>query len=318
MPSAYGFRSFDDEMKERFGRKIYRLSLDGGMTCPNRDGTLGTRGCIFCSETGSGEFSAPAQIGIDDQIEAAKLRVQQKAKNCGYMAYFQNYTNTYAPVEKLRALFSAVLAKPEIVALAIATRPDCLNEEKIALLAELAQQKPIWVELGLQTIHPSTADYIRRRCPLAVFDEMIFALRRAGIHVVLHMIIGLPGETREMILETASYIARSGADGVKFHLLYVLKGTDLAVDYLAGRFQTLELDAYIDILEACVRMIPPEMTIHRLTGDGPKSTLLAPLWSADKKHVLNEIHRRFRRDCVQQGSDSNPHIGKLIQGIDGT
>ena len=173
MPSEYGFRSFDDEMKERFGRKIYRLSLDGGMTCPNRDGTLGTGGCIFCSESGSGEFSTPFQQEMDSQIEAAKWRVRQKIRNCGYMAYFQNHTNTYAPAEKLRALFSAVLAKPEIVALAIATRPDCLDDEKIALLAELAQWKPIWVEFGLQTIHPSTAQYIRRRCPLSIFDRCV-------------------------------------------------------------------------------------------------------------------------------------------------
>ena len=303
MPAEYGFRSFDDDMKARFGKKIYRLSLDGGMTCPNRDGTLGTGGCIFCSGSGSGEFSAGPQGSVSEQIERAKALVRRKANSCGYMAYFQNFTNTYAPVEKLRTLFDAVLDCEDVYALSVATRPDCLEPEKLDLLAEMASRKPVWVELGLQTVHNSTAEYIRRRCPLSAFNAAVPVLRGAGIHVVLHMIIGLPGETPEMMLQTADYIADSGADGIKFHLLHVLRGTDLAADYLAGRFQTLELDAYIDLLEACIRRIPPEVTVHRLTGDGAKSALIAPLWSADKKRVLNEIHRRFRLDGVRQGTD---------------
>ena len=303
MPDEYGFRSFDDEMKARFGHKIYRLALDGGMTCPNRDGTLGTGGCIFCSPSGSGEFSARACGSVAGQIETAKALVRSKVKACGYMAYFQNYTNTYAPVETLRRLFTDALACDEVEALAVATRPDCLDAEKLRLFAELAAHSPVWVELGLQTIHDRTAEYIRRRCPRAAFDAAVPALRKAGVQVVLHMILGLPGETPEMMLETARYIAHSGAQGVKFHLLHVLHGTDLAADYAAGKFRTLELDAYIDILEACIRVLPPEMTVHRLTGDGAKRALIAPLWSADKKRVLNELHRRFRLDGLRQGAD---------------
>ena len=290
-------------MRERFGGKVYKLALDGGMTCPNRDGTLGTRGCIFCSEVGAGEFASPACTHVAEQLAHAKQRVAHKNKGGQYIAYFQSFTNTYAPAEVLRPLFAAAIRQPEVCALSIATRPDCLPPEILSLLAELRAEKPVWVELGLQTIHASTAAYIRRGYPLSVYDEAVRALHARGISVITHQILGLTGETPEMMVETARYIGCSGAEGIKLHLLHVLTGTDLAADYAAGAFETLSLDAYITLLEACLRVLPREMVIHRLTGDGAKRDLLAPGWSGDKKRVINEIRRRFLADDLEQGSD---------------
>ena len=295
------YRSLNDEMREKFGGKVYKLALEGGFTCPNRDGTLGSRGCIFCLG-GSGDFAEKPCDSVAEQIEKAKARVAHK-NPCGkYIAYFQSYTNTYGPVSRLRELFTEAVGHPDICALSIGTRPDCLSDEVIKLLKELNSQKPVWVELGLQTIHPKTAEYIRRGYPLEVFDSAVERLKAAGIYVIVHMIIGLPGETPEMVAETAEYIGKSGADGIKLQLLHVLRGTDLAADYEAGLFRTLELEEYIEILEECIRRIPPEMTVHRLTGDGSKKHLVAPLWSADKKRVLNTINASFKRDNLVQGS----------------
>ena len=281
------YRTFNDYCKEKFGCKVYKLSLDAGFTCPNRDGTLGNRGCIFC--TGSGEFAEHGNIAT--QLENAKARVDAKNKGGKYMAYFQAFTNTYAPVEKLRSLYEAALAPGDVVGLSIGTRPDCLGEDVIALLGELNRKKPIMVELGLQTVHPETVRYIRRGYENKVYFEAVGRLQKAGIHVVTHIIIGLPGETAEMAVETTRQAVKAGTDGVKFHLLHVLQNTDLAKDYAEEKFRCLELSEYADILKACLSALPPETVVHRITGDGAKKDLIAPLWSGDKKRVLNYLNR---------------------------
>ena len=295
------YRSLNAYLRETFGCKVYKLALSAGCTCPNRDGTLGSRGCIFCS--GSGEFAASAAFPVSEQIAQAKQLVAAKAgPDARYIAYFQDYSNTYAPADTLKPLFLTAIDQSDICALSIATRPDCLPPDILALLSELRKKKPIWVELGLQTIHASTAQYIRRGYPLSVFDNAVRQLKALDIHVVAHMILGLPGETPEMMVQTARYIGQSGADGVKLHLLHVLAGTDLAADYAAGNFETMTLDAYLSVLEDCLRVLPRELVIHRMTGDGAKRSLIAPLWSADKKRVLNAINRRFLSDDLEQGS----------------
>ena len=294
------YRSLNSCLLERFGEKTYKLALSGGFTCPTRDGTLDTRGCIFCAG-GSGDFSIPAWDNPEKAIEQAKTLVAGKGAK-RYIAYFQSYTGTYAPMEKLRILYTRVLNHPDIAALSIATRPDCLGDDVLELLEELNRKKPVWIELGLQTIHPETAAYIRRGYPLEVYDEAVRRLQESGIETIAHMILGLPGETPEMMRETAQYIGESGVQGIKLHLLHVLAGTDLEKDYRAGFFDVLSLDEYISVLEACIESIPPEMVVHRLTGDGAKRFLIAPLWSADKKSVLNAINRAFERDHVIQGS----------------
>ena len=278
-----------DYYKERFGCKIYNLSLDGGFSCPNRDGTLGTGGCIFC--TGSGEFAEGGPDPIALQLERAKARVAAKNKGGKYMAYFQAFTNTYAPVEKLRRLYTEALAPEDIVGLSIGTRPDCLGADVISLLEELNRIKPISVELGLQTIHPETVRYIRRGYDTEIYQEAVRKLKAAGIEVVTHIILGLPGETPEMMLETTRAAVAAGTDGVKFHLLHVLKGTDLAKDYEAGRFSCMTLEEYGKVLKSCIRELPEHIVIHRITGDGAKRDLIAPLWSGDKKRVLNYLHK---------------------------
>lgn len=296
------WNSLNDRLREQYGTKVYKLALSSGCSCPNRDGTLGDRGCIFCD--GAGAFAAYGEIR--GQLEQAKSRVVAKVgEGAKYIAYFQSFTNTYGPIDRLRSLYFAAIEPEEIVALSIATRPDCLGEEVLELLEELNRRKPVWVELGLQTIHPKTAAYIRRGYDLAVYEDAVAQLKTRGITVVVHQILGLPGETADIMAETAQYIGQSGADGVKFHLLHVLRGTDLAADWEAGSFQTMELDEYIAVLEECVRQIPRDMVIHRLTGDGAKKDLLAPLWSGDKKRVLNAIHQAFLRDDVEQGSRVN-------------
>ena len=293
------WNDLSSHLKAVYGTKVYKLSLSSGCTCPNRDGTLGSRGCIFCD--GAGTFAAAGDIR--QQLAAAKARVAAKAgPNARYIAYFQSFTNTYGPVDRLRQLYTAALEPEEVAALSIATRPDCLGPEVLELLAELREKKPVWVELGLQTIHPASAAYIRRGYELPVFDRAVADLRAIGVTVVVHQILGLPGEDREMMMETARYIGHSGAEGIKFHLLHVLRGTDLAADWQSGRVVLPDLEEYISLLEDCVRSIPREMVIHRLTGDGAKRDLLAPLWSGDKKRVLNAIHAAFLRDDVEQGS----------------
>ena len=294
------YRSLNAELLEKFGEKLYKLALDGGFTCPNRDGTLGSRGCIFCLG-GSGAFAEKPRESVTEQIERAKARVEKKNPGGKYIAYFQSYTNTYGSPEKLERLFTEAISHPDVAALSVGTRPDCLPKETVELLSRLNRIKPVWVELGLQTVHEKTAEYIRRGYPLSVYDDAVLRLKAAGLYVVTHMIIGLPGETPEMIYETAKHIGKSGADGIKLQLLHVLKGTDLEHDWREGKFETLSMEEYIEILEGCVCRLPPNMTIHRLTGDGDKKSLIAPLWSADKKRVLNAINEAFRRDNVTQG-----------------
>lgn len=296
------YNSFSAAMRSRFGTKVYKLALDGGFTCPNRDGTIDTRGCIFCSGRGSGDFAEGFDGDIEQQIENAKMRVSAKIKDGKYIAYFQNFTNTYAPVEKLEKLFRPAIEHPDIAALSIGTRPDCLEPDKIAMLCRLNKIKPVWVELGLQTIKPETAEYIRRGYELNVYDDAISRLKGAGLETVVHMIIGLPGERAEDIFATAKYISDSGADGIKLQLLHVLRGTDLINDYEAGLLALPGLDEYIYLVSGCIQRLRPEIVIHRLTGDGAKRDLAAPLWSADKKRVLNTMRRYFEDTNLIQGS----------------
>lgn len=294
------YRSLGSFLREQFGEKVYKLAFDGGFTCPVRDGTKGSRGCIFCAG-GSGDFAIPVGDDLPEAVEMAKAVVADKGAK-RFIAYFQSYTGTYAPVERLRSLYSQAIAHPEIAALSIGTRPDCLGDEVLDLLTELNIIKPVWIELGLQTIHPATAAYIRRGYDLGVYDEAVLRLRGRGITTIVHMIIGLPGETPEMIRQTAQYIGESGVQGIKLQLLHVLRGTDLEKDYLEGKFRALTLGEYIDVLEQCIESLPPDIVVHRLTGDGAKRSLIAPLWSADKKAVLNAINAAFDRDGLVQGS----------------
>ncbi len=281
----------NEYLRNRFGHKVYKIALNGGFTCPNRDGKLDNRGCIFCSAGGSGDFAESADLSISEQIERGKDKVAGKIKNGLYIAYFQAYTGTYAPVDRLRSLFTEAINHPDIAALSIATRPDCLPEEVLDLLSELNRMKPVWVELGLQTIHERTAEYIRRGYKLSEYDRAVEHLKSRGIDVITHLIIGLPGESREDILESVKYICASGAAGIKLQLLHILKGTDLEKEYVAGKVRALTEDEYIDILKDCVSVIPENVVIHRLTGDGDKKILVAPLWSGNKKHVWNRIQR---------------------------
>lgn len=285
------YYSFNRYLRERFGCKVYKICINGGFTCPNRDGTLGTRGCIFCSAGGSGDFAEDARLSITQQIEAGKKRVAKKVKSGKYIAYFQAFTNTYAPVEVLRQKFEEAVLHPDIVMLSIATRPDCLPDEVIELLCEINEKKPVSVELGLQTIHKKSADYIRRGYELSCFDDAVKRLKAAGLDIVCHIILGLPGESRSDMLESVDYACKSGINGIKLQLLHILRGTDLEKDYAADRFEALSFEEYLEIIKSCVEIIPDGVVIHRLTGDGAKKDLIAPLWSADKKRVLNAIAR---------------------------
>ncbi|MDE6766971.1 MAG: TIGR01212 family radical SAM protein, partial [Eubacterium sp.] len=281
------YYSLNNYLRDTFGEKVYKLSLDAGFTCPNRDGTLDTRGCIFCSKGGSGDFAECSSLSITQQIEEGKERVSKKIKSGKYIAYFQAFTNTYAPVSVLRAKFYEAINHKDIVALSIATRPDCLGDEVLELLDELNRIKPIFVELGLQTIHEESAKYIRRGYTLDVYDKAVENLKKIGINIVVHIIIGLPNETKADMLETVDYVCKSSANGIKLQLLHVLRNTDLEKDYRDGKFNTLELEEYLDIIKSCVDIIHKNIVIHRLTGDGTKRDLVAPLWSANKKMVLN-------------------------------
>ncbi len=284
-------RTLNEHYREQFGGKVYKLSLDAGFSCPNRDGTLGTGGCIFCSGFGSGEFAEGGPEPIAVQLERAKARVQGKIKEGKYIAYFQSFTNTYAPVETLRSLYREAIAPEDIVGLAIGTRPDCLGENVVALLEEINAIKPVSVELGLQSIHAETARYIRRGYETEVYFDAVRRLKAAGIEVVTHIILGLPGETPDMAVETTRAAVAAGTHGLKFHLLHVLRGTDLAQEYAEGKFETLTLEEYGHWLKACVDILPAHIVVHRITGDGAKRDLIAPLWSGDKKRVLNYLHK---------------------------
>lgn len=304
------YHSLDYEMKRRFGTKVYKIALEGGMTCPNRDGTIGTGGCIFCSAGGSGDFAVPLQgaagmteESVHRQIDLAISRISRKMGSSpgAYIAYFQSYTNTYAPVSYLRQLFTAAILHPEIRVLSIATRPDCLPEEVLDLLEELNQIKPVWIELGLQTIHPDTARLIRRGYELDCFTDAKNRLRRRGLEVIVHVILGLPGEDRTQMLETVSWLGSNDIQGIKLQLLHILKGTDLALLYEQTPFPVMSMEEYLDLVIDCVSFLPPEIVIHRITGDGPKNLLIAPLWSANKRLVLNTLTRRFQERGITQG-----------------
>lgn len=284
-------RLLNDYLVDRFGCKVYKIALSGGFTCPNRDGTLDTRGCIFCSKGGSGEFAEDSALSITEQIERGKTRIASKIKNGKYIAYFQSFTGTYASVEKLEKLYKEAIEHPDIVALSVATRPDCIEPGVLELLSKLNKIKPVWIELGLQTINERTAEYIRRGYPLSVYDDAVKGLKERGIEVITHVILGLPGETKEDMLSTVEHVCAAGSDGIKLQLLHILKNTDLEKEYEAGKVTVLSEDEYIDILRDCVKIIPDNTVIHRLTGDGDKKLLIAPIWSADKKHVLNRIKK---------------------------
>lgn len=288
------YLSFNKYLKDKFGQKVYKISLDGGFTCQNRDGKIDTRGCIFCSKGGSGDFAQNRDLSITEQIESGKKIVEKKIKSGKYIAYFQAFTNTYAPVEILRAKYSEAIKHPDIVALSIATRPDCLGNDVIELLDEMNKIKPVFVELGLQTIHSDSAKYIRRGYSLEVYNEAVKKLKNIGVNIVVHIILGLPNESEEDMLESVKYVCQSQIDGIKLQLLHIIEGTDLAKDYEKGLFKTLEFDEYVELIAKCVAIIPKNIVIHRLTGDGAKKDLIAPLWSADKKKVLNAINKALR------------------------
>ena len=287
------YTTLNNYLKERFGEKVYKIALNGVFTCPNRDGSIGTRGCIFCSKGGSGDFAESPDLTITEQIENGKKRLEKKIKNGKYIAYFQAFTNTYAPVERLRTIYEEAINHPDIVALSIGTRPDCLVDDVLALLDELNKIKPIFVELGLQTINEDTAKYIRRGYTLEVYNKAVADLHKIGINVVTHIILGLPNESKEDMLNSVKYACKV-TDGIKLQLLHILKGTDLAKDYEQGKFEMLTLEQYTEIIKECVQIIPENVVIHRLTGDGAKKDLIAPLWSADKKTVLNTINRALK------------------------
>lgn len=289
------YKTLNQHYREKFGCKVYKLSIDGGFTCPNRDGTLGCGGCIFCTGSGSGEFAQDYLGDIAAQLEKAKALVEGKNRGGKYIAYFQSFTGTYAPVEELRAKYLAAIAPADIVGLAIGTRPDCLPPAAVELLREINKIKPVSIELGLQTIHEETVRYIRRGYPTEVYDDAVTRLREAGLEVVTHIILGLPGETPEMAAETTRRAVQAGTHGVKFHLLHVMRGTDLEKEFQKGKFSCLTMEEYGDMLALCIKELPDSVVVHRITGDGAKRDLVAPLWSGDKKRVLNYLNSRLQR-----------------------
>lgn len=280
----------NDHLKKEYGCKVYKLSLQMDVTCPVRDGSIDTRGCIFCSGGGSGEFASCRTDPIADQLAEAKKKVAAKAgKDAKYIAYFQSFTNTYGDMDYLERKYREAMEPDDIVALSIGTRPDCISDDMLEVLAGLNRIKPVWIELGLQTIHPASARYIRRGYELPVYDECVRRLREKGITVIVHVILGLPGETTEDMKKTVRYVCASGVQGIKIQLLHILKGTDLYGDYLQGKVPVMSMEEYLDLLKELLPMIPDDVVIHRLTGDGPKRLLVAPLWTADKKKVINAI-----------------------------
>lgn len=343
------YYSLDAFCKNTFGEKVYKIALDAGMTCPNRDGTIDTRGCIFCSSGGSGEFASPhanlihlkrefegllsnntlsriqlenssaplvtaIQQCIQSQIAQGRLlfqgrktdSVQLRKKHTGhfFIAYFQSYTNTYASLPYLKAIYGAALMEDSVMGISIATRPDCITEEICAMLCELLKsfpQKFIWIELGLQTIHETTARYIRRGYPLSSFSSSLDILHRYDMPVIIHVILGLPGETSSMVMETIHYLNSCHIQGIKLQLLHVLRETDLFIDYEKGGFQVLSLDQYINLVIQCLEHLSPDIVVHRVTGDGPKNLLAAPLWSSNKRHVLNTLHQEMKNRNAFQG-----------------
>lgn len=295
------YYSLDYYLKSTYGEKLYKLALDGGMTCPNRDGTLDTRGCIFCSAGGSGDFAPSRTLSVTEQIHTAQALVDKKHTGSGYIAYFQAYTNTYAPVSYLRKLFAEAVKNPDICILSIATRPDCLGSDVLDLLEEIREIKPVWVELGLQTVHPDTSAFIRRGYELPVFEQAVANLRARHIDVIVHTILCLPGEEKTHMLDTIDYLNTLDIQGIKLQLLHILKDTDLAGYYRTHPFPVPTMAEYFDILGDCICRLRPDIVIHRLTGDGPKSLLIAPLWTANKRNVLNHMQAYFKSRDIWQG-----------------
>ena len=292
------YYSLNEYLKEQFGDKVYKLALDIGCTCPNRDGTLDTRGCIFCNN-GSSHF-AETGADLNTQIENAKNRLKSKTKTEKYIAYFQSFTNTYGDIDYLEKQFRIAIEREDVVALSIGTRPDCLPPEILEMLENLNKIKPVWIELGLQTSNEKSAEYVRRGYLNSVYEKAVKELKNRGITVVTHIIIGLPNETKEDILNTVDFSVKCGTDGVKLQLLHILKDTDLYEDYKKGKVKVLSLEEYTDILFSCIEKIPKNIVIHRITGDAPKSLLVEPKWSADKKMVLNTINKELeKRDIIQ-------------------
>ena len=297
------YHSMDYDLKQFYGEKVYKITLNGGMTCPNRDGKVGRGGCIFCSAAGSGDFAGSVACSISEQLARGKEELTKKRPVHAYIAYFQAFTNTYAPVEYLERIYMEAVTDPDVRILSIATRPDCLPEEVLELLDRINRIKPVWSELGLQTIHPQTAEYIRRGYPLKVFEQAVRDLRKRNITVITHTILGLPGESKEMMLDTIEYLNRMDIQGIKLQLLHVLKGTDLARDYEANPFWSPTMEEYIELLGICIQRLRPDITIHRLTGDGPKELLIAPLWTSQKRTVLNTLHRYLKEHDIWQGKE---------------
>lgn len=300
------YYSLDAYCKNRYGSKVYKIALDAGLTCPNRDGTLGNRGCIFCSAGGSGDFAVKPMNSVADQLKEGQAMFGKKKTGNLFIAYFQAYTNTYGKLEYLAEIYEEALKQPQIVGISIATRPDCLPPDVLDLLVTLKNKYPkkdIWVELGLQTIHDTTAAYIRRGYKLDIFNTAVANLKALGIPVIVHVILGLPGETTEMVLETIQYLNHLSIFGIKLQLLHVLKNTDLADDYLAGKFETLSKEDYMSLLITCLKNLSPEIVIHRLTGDGPKDLLIAPTWSLFKRDFFNTLHRHLKQTGEYQGQN---------------
>lgn len=310
-PMVWGdkrYHSLNYYLKETYHEKVYRISLNAGLSCPNRDGTLDTRGCIFCSAGGSGDFAASPALSISRQLDTAKKLISKKTSAGKYIAYFQAYTNTYAPAAHLRALYMQAVNDPEVIALSIATRPDCLNEEVLTLLTEVNRIKPVWIELGLQTIHDTTREFLRSGFTYRTFLDSLYRLDALHIPVIVHLILGLPGEDRKMMSESVQSLSRLPVWGVKLQLLHILRNTDLADYYEKTGFPVFSLEEYCDMVIDCLELLPPSMVIHRITGDGPKKLLIAPLWSSDKKRVLNTIQHRFRERNTWQGRLYRPSL----------
>lgn len=295
------YHSLDFYLRQKFGEKVFKVSLDGGFTCPNRDGTLSKKGCIFCSGRGSGDFTPSANLSITDQFIEGRTLLKKKWSSEKYIAYFQAFTNTYGPIEELRTKYEEAIALPGVVGIAIATRPDCLDEAVLDLLDEMNRKTYLWVELGLQTVHETTASFIQRSYPLSNFNEAVRNLSKRNIETVVHLILGLPGENKADMLSSVKYISKQPLQGVKLHLLHILKNTPLEKQYEKNPFPIFTMDEYIDLVIDCLELLPPHMVIHRMTGDGPKALLIAPFWSKNKRAVLNGIHKRLKERNTWQG-----------------
>jgi radical SAM protein (TIGR01212 family) len=297
------YHSLNYFLRGKFGEKVFKISLDGGFSCPNRDGTISSGGCLFCSERGSGDFAGDRDFSISKQFDDIKKMMAKKWKHGKYIAYFQAYTNTYAPIEVLRAKYEEALKQDDVVALAIATRPDCLDEDVLDLLEEINKRFYVWIELGLQTCNEESARKINRGYKLEVFEDAIEKLKKRNIDFVVHSIFGLPGEDKEDMIKTVDYIAHSGAKGVKFHLLHLIENTPLVKLYERGELEFLTQEDYIDLLCKSVEMLPEDMVIHRLTGDAPRDLLIGPMWSLKKWEVLNAIDKAMVDNDVYQGKE---------------